>query len=71
MTGLRTGLGVVFGAALGMLVGVVLLDGPWLALTIGAAVGLVAGAIAESSSQGAQAGGDHQNGVRRQPEEGR
>ncbi|HLV91262.1 MAG: hypothetical protein J5I28_02235 [Acidimicrobiales bacterium] len=42
-----TGVGVVFGAALGFLLGQLVFEGAWWALVIGAAVGVVVGAVAD------------------------
>lgn len=43
-----TGLGVVVGSALGILIGLLAFDDAWWALMVGAAVGIVIGAIADS-----------------------
>lgn len=47
MKGVRTGVGIVFGAALGLLFGQMLFDSWWLGPMIGVAAGLVIGAIAD------------------------
>lgn len=47
MKGTRTGLGIVFGAALGLLFGQMLFDGWWLGPMIGVAAGLIIGAVAD------------------------
>lgn len=47
MKGTRTGLGIVFGAALGLLFGQMLLDSWWLGPMIGVAAGLIIGAVAD------------------------
>ncbi len=45
-----TGVGVVIGAALGLLFGLLMFDGAWWAPTVGAAVGIVVGAIADGQA---------------------
>lgn len=47
MKGMYTGLGVVFGAGLGMIVGLVFLESWWLGMGVGAAIGLVLGSVVE------------------------
>lgn len=47
MKGTRTGLGIVFGAALGLLFGQILFESWWLGPMIGVAVGLIIGAVAD------------------------
>lgn len=47
MKGTRTGLGIVFGAALGLLFGQMLFENWWLGPMIGVAVGLIIGAVAD------------------------
>lgn len=47
MKGVRTGVGIVFGAALGMVFGQMLFDSWWLGPMIGVAAGLIIGAIAD------------------------
>lgn len=47
MRGARTGVGIVFGAALGLLFGQMLFDGWWLGPMIGVTAGLVIGAVAD------------------------
>ena len=47
MKGARTGVGIVFGAALGLLFGQMLFDSWWLGPMIGVAAGLIIGAIAD------------------------
>lgn len=47
MRGTRTGVGLVFGAGLGLVLGQVLLDQWWIGLMIGSAAGLVVGAVAD------------------------
>jgi hypothetical protein len=47
MRGARTGVVLVFGAALGLLFGQMLFDGWWLGSMIGVAAGLVIGAVAD------------------------
>jgi len=47
MRGARTGVGIVFGAGLGLLFGQMLFDGWWLGPMIGVAAGLVIGAVAD------------------------
>ena len=46
----RTGIGVVLGAALGLLLGMLAFDGAWWAPVAGAALGLVAGAIGDGQA---------------------
>ncbi|HEX6946291.1 MAG TPA: hypothetical protein VF246_02970 [Acidimicrobiia bacterium] len=45
-----TGIGVVLGAALGLLLGMLVFDGTWWAPVIGAAIGVLVGAIADGRS---------------------
>ncbi len=45
MKGTRTGLGIVFGAVLGLLFGQMLFDDWWLGPMIGVAAGLIIGAV--------------------------
>lgn len=47
MKGTRTGLGIVFGAALGLLFGLLMFDNWWLGPMIGVAAGLIIGAVAD------------------------
>ena len=47
MRGARTGIGIVFGAALGLLFGQMLFDDWWFGPMIGVAAGLIIGAIAD------------------------
>jgi uncharacterized membrane protein len=47
MRGARTKVGIVFGAALGILFGQMLFDDWWVGPMIGVAVGLIMGAIAD------------------------
>jgi hypothetical protein len=47
MKGVRTGLGIVFGAALGLLFGKMFFDDWWIGPMIGVPAGLIIGAIAE------------------------
>lgn len=47
MKGARTGIGIVFGAALGLLFGQLLFDDWSIGPMIGVAVGLIIGAVAE------------------------
>ena len=47
MRGTRTGIGIVFGAGLGLLFGQMLFDGWWIGPTIGVAAGLVIGAVSD------------------------
>lgn len=47
MKGTRPGLGIVFGAALGLLFGQMLFDSWWLGPMIGVAAGLIIGAVAD------------------------
>ncbi len=51
MKGLRTGFGLAFGAGVGMVGGLLVADDAWIWwLIVGAAVGLVIGAIMDSRS---------------------
>jgi len=47
MKGTRTGLGIVFGAALGLLFGQMLFENWWFGPMIGVAAGLIVGAVAD------------------------
>ena len=47
MNCVRTGVGIVFGAALGLVFGQMLFDSWWLGPMIGVAAGLIIGAIAD------------------------
>lgn len=47
MKGARTGVGLVLGAALGLVFGLMLFDSWWLGPMIGVAAGLIIGAIAD------------------------
>jgi len=47
MKGARTGVGIVFGAALGLLFGQLLFDGWWIGPMVGVAAGLIIGAITD------------------------
>lgn len=47
MKGARTGVGLVFGAALGLVFGLIGLDSWWVGPMIGVAVGLIIGAVAD------------------------
>lgn len=47
MKGARTGVGLVFGAAFGLIFGLVLFDTWWFGPMIGVAGGLIIGAVAE------------------------
>lgn len=47
MRGFRTGVGIVLGAALGLVFGQMLFDNWWLGPMLGVAAGLIVGAIAE------------------------
>lgn len=47
MKGTRTGLGIVFGAALGLLFGQILFDNWWFGPMIGVAAGLIIGAVVD------------------------
>jgi uncharacterized membrane protein len=47
MKGARTGVGIVFGAALGLLFGQLLFDDWWIGPMIGVAAGLIIGAITD------------------------
>lgn len=47
MKGVRTGVGIVFGAGLGLVFGTMLFDSWWLGPMIGVAAGLIIGAVAE------------------------
>lgn len=47
MRGARTRVGIIFGAALGLLFGPMLFDGWWIGPTIGVAAGLVIGAVTD------------------------
>ncbi len=49
MKGTYTGLGVAFGAGLGLIAGMLLLETWWFGMAIGAAVGLLVGALAENA----------------------
>lgn len=55
--GAWTGTGIAFGAALGILVGLLLFDDWWLGPVIGAVVGLLIGAIADAQAVGEANGG--------------
>ena len=58
MRGQRTGLGIVFGAGVGMLLALTLFDAEvWIGLTGGAALGLLVGAVWD-----AQDGGEPRDG---------
>lgn len=47
MKGVRTGVGIVFGAALGLVLGILFFDSWWLGPMIGVAAGMIIGAVAE------------------------
>lgn len=47
MKGARTGVGLVFGAALGLVFGLMLIDNWWMGPMIGVALGLIVGAVAD------------------------
>lgn len=47
MKGARTGVGLVFGAALGLVFGLMLFDNWWMGPMIGVALGLIVGAVAD------------------------
>jgi uncharacterized membrane protein len=47
MKGARTGVGLVFGAALGLILGQMLFDNWWLGPMIGVAAGLIIGAVVD------------------------
>ena len=47
MKGLRTGIGIVLGAAVGLLFGQMFFDSWWLGPMIGVAAGLIIGAVAD------------------------
>ena len=47
MKGARTGVGLVFGAALGLIVGLLGFNNWWVGPMIGVAVGLIIGAVAD------------------------
>ena len=47
MKGARTGVGLVFGAALGLVFGLMLFDNWWMGPMIGVALGLITGAVAD------------------------
>jgi hypothetical protein len=47
MKGARTGVGLVFGAALGLILGQMLFDNWWLGPMIGVAAGLTIGAVVD------------------------
>ncbi|NCD20367.1 MAG: hypothetical protein EOL89_10385 [Actinobacteria bacterium] len=57
MKGTYTGLGVAFGAGLGLLVGILFLDTWWFGMAIGAAIGLVVGSLAEIAFRDRGSGG--------------
>lgn len=42
-----TGIGVVFGAALGLLFGLLIFEGAWWSPVVGAALGIVVGAVVD------------------------
>lgn len=56
MKGMYTGLGLVFGAGLGMIVGLVLLETWWYGMGIGAAIGLVLGSMVEALTRDKEPG---------------
>ncbi len=57
MKGMYTGLGLIFGAGLGMIVGLVLLETWWYGMGIGAAIGLVLGSSVEAMTRDKEPGG--------------
>jgi uncharacterized membrane protein len=57
MKGTYTGLGVAFGAGLGLLVGILFIDTWWFGMAIGAVVGLVVGSLAEIAFRDRGSGG--------------
>lgn len=59
MKGTYTGLGLAFGAGLGLIVGLVLLETWWLGMGFGAAVGLVLGSVAEITIRDEESTGRH------------
>ncbi|MDX5400273.1 MAG: hypothetical protein LPK92_11230 [Actinomycetes bacterium] len=56
MRGTYAGLGIVFGAGLGLIAGLLLVDAWWWGMLIGAMLGLVVGAIVETTTQARRSG---------------
>ncbi|MGM0385629.1 MAG: hypothetical protein ACQERF_06590 [Actinomycetota bacterium] len=57
MKGTYTGLGVAFGAGLGLIAGILFLETWWFGMVIGAAIGLVIGSVAEHAFRDRGSGG--------------
>lgn len=57
MKGTYAGLGVTFGAGLGLVAGILFLDAWWFGMVIGAVLGLVIGSLAEIASRDRGSGG--------------